>query len=1298
MERAGKGCTHQSETSDMMDAVEGLEKQVKDVYENVRSQSAPSTEIRRKMDSCTAVTGDLMGLMKVRMSEVGQEDFDAKAESARLHVMLDRDYAQSVFGSSRTKSTVRSHHSNHSSHSAESQSLTVKRAECAAQLAARRAEMKMEEAIAAQKQELKKLENQRDLDVIAAKLKAYSDADSNGGDSQSQAACDEASCPPISCSPPAPRREIKKEQTCENNNDQATSTNKEASLVQALHDTMVLTRLPTPEPSVFYGDPLKFLEWRTSFKALIERRCIDPADRLFYLQKYLSGEARSVVEGSFYRKDSEAYNQAWEALNARYGHPFAIQCAYREKLNNWPKIGSRESVKLRQFSDFLTSCNNAMPHIKGLQVLNDCEENRKMLQKLPDWLTSRWNRHVTKQLRQTEEYPNFKAFSDFIANEADIACNPVTSLQALRSPEEKSQREVKRTKANAFSTNVKAHETDKSTTVMKTYTVAENSSKYSNGSKKVSMSALSANPVTCLCCGESHSAHKCQKLSSKSVEEKKRFVFENNLCFGCLRRGHNSKDCKNKATCGVCKKPHPTPLHEDRSAAADASSSHATEAEENTSSLSCCIDKGEGGSTSMIVPVWISSATTLETETLVYALLDTQSSNTFVDQGVIEKMGAGTEPVKLKLTTMMGKDSIVQSERVSGLRIRGFSSKTFVNLPPAYTRDFIPLEHSHIPTPETAKRWRHLNQIAQEIPELMECEVGLLIGYDCPRALAPRQVITGGDYEPYGIKTDLGWSIVGNSPQVAKSTEVTGLCHRVSVKELPPLTPANVIRALEADFKDTNPGEKSISQDDIQFMQLLNERIKQNADGHLEMPLPFKTRPQLPENKHLALVRLKQLKRKFEKHPRFKNDYVKFMDNVFKDGDAERAENQPRAGSVWYIPHQGVYHPRKPEKIRVVFDCSAKYDGTALNDHLLAGPDLTNGLTGVLCRFRKHLIALICDVEKMFHRFHVSSEDRDYLRFLWWEGGDSKTEPKEYRMRVHLFGAASSPGCANYGMKYLASQAEKDYPAAANFIKKHFYVDDGLISVDSVDTAIKLVKEAQKLCAKGRLHLHKFISNNREVLESIPDSERASGVQDVDLSREELPVHTVLGVKWSVNSDTFSFNVSLDEKPATRRGILSTVASVFDPLGFLAPFLLLGKKILQEMCQKGIGWDEQLPAELKPQWENWLNDLENLQKLQIPRCFVPENLGKVQRMELHHFSDASSHGYGQCSYIRVVTKDKVHCALVIGKARVAPTKVVTIPRLELTAAVVSAVGSMLKEELELKIDQIDRLTGSLSLH
>ena len=222
----------------------------------------------------------------------------------------------------------------------------------------------------------------------------------------------------------------------------------------------------------------------------------------------------------------------------------------------------------------------------------------------------------------------------------------------------------------------------------------------------------------------------------------------------------------------------------------------------------------------------------------------------------------------------------------------------------------------------------------------------------------------------------------------------------------------------------------------------------------------------------------------------------------------------------------------------------------------------------------------------------------------------------------------------------------------------------------------------------GGLHLHKFLSNNREVLDSINKAERAVEVKNVDLNHEELPVQRVLGVRWNIESDSFSFKVTLDEKPATRRGILSIVASLYDPLGFLAPFILEGQRVLQEMCQRGTGWDESLPRELEVRWETWMKDLENLERIEIPRCFTPDGFGEVQRAELHHFSDASSQGYGQCSYIRLLSKDKVHCSLVMGKARVAPTKIVTITRLELTAAVTSAaVSNMLREELELKIDE-----------
>ncbi|KAL6479012.1 hypothetical protein MHYP_G00124450 [Metynnis hypsauchen] len=412
-------------------------------------------------------------------------------------------------------------------------------------------------------------------------------------------------------------------------------------------------------------------------------------------------------------------------------------------------------------------------------------------------------------------------------------------------------------------------------------------------------------------------------------------------------------------------------------------------------------------------------------------------------------------------------------------------------------------------------------------------------------------------------------------------------------------------------------------------------------------------------------------------------------EEIISKGDAELTPVTPEGDTVWYIPHHGVYHPKKPDKLRVLFDCSAKYRGISLNDTLLTGPDLINSLVGVLCRFRKERVAVICDIERMFHQFSVTPEVRNYLKFLWWNGGDLDREPQEYRMAVHLFGAALSPGCANFGLKYLARQHKADYPSASAFIEKNFYVDDGLTSVPSIEAATKLITESQKLCKRGGLRLHKFVSNKKEVLDIVDASERATTAEPLDLSLNQRPAGRTLGIQWSIENDTFSFDVDLKDQPSTRCGILSVIASLFDPLGFVAPFTLSGKLILQELCRRSIDWDDSLPEDLQPRWEEWINGLQTLREIMIPRCYHPQDFGNIVRIELHHFSDASNVGYGACSYLRYKSdRDEVHCCLVMAKARVAPTKVTSIPRLELSAAVVAAkVSVMLKTELEMKIDE-----------
>ena len=175
-------------------------------------------------------------------------------------------------------------------------------------------------------------------------------------------------------------------------------------------------------------------------------------------------------------------------------------------------------------------------------------------------------------------------------------------------------------------------------------------------------------------------------------------------------------------------------------------------------------------------------------------------------------------------------------------------------------------------------------------------------------------------------------------------------------------------------------------------------------------------------------------------------------------------------------------------------------------------------------------------------------------------------------MTVHLFGATSSPGCANYALKATSDMFEKDCGmAAADFVRHNFYVDDGLKSVATCAEALHLVHSSRELCKKGGFNLHKFVCNDTDVLSAIAPELRANDLQSMDLTCDSAPVERTLGVHWCIESDTFQFRIEIKDRPFTRRGILSTVSSVYDPLGLVSPCVLIGKQILQELVRDEIG-------------------------------------------------------------------------------------------------------------------------------
>ena len=457
----------------------------------------------------------------------------------------------------------------------------------------------------------------------------------------------------------------------------------------------------------------------------------------------------------------------------------------------------------------------------------------------------------------------------------------------------------------------------------------------------------------------------------------------------------------------------------------------------------------------------------------------------------------------------------------------------------------------------------------------------------------------------------------------------------------------------------------------------------------------------------MAEQRLQLLKKRLLKDGELLTKYRSTMQEYIVSGHAQRVRREEldvRDRPVWYLPHHPVTHPLKPGKVRVVFDCGAKYHGTSLNQQLLQGPDLANPLVGVLIRFRQESIAIAADIEAMFHQVYVEPKDRDALRFLWWPNGDLNEEPREYCMVKHLFGATSSPSCANLCLKKTASIYQSEFdPVTVQTVKKNMYVDDLMKSVNSPEIAIRLSSQLRELLAKGGFRLTKWLSNDRKVLAEIPQSERASSVVNLDI--EDLPTACALGLKWNVETDKFIWEVSakiqrlLEEKPMTRRGVLSVVSSLFDPLGFISPFIMKAKLLLQELCRKKVGWDGVIGEQERVQWLHWLEDLPKLQAFQIERCFKPKNFGETKNVQLHIFSDGSRVGYGAVAYLRLVDVfDNIHCSFVMGKARLAPIHEITIPRLELSAAVISVrLYQIISREVEIKIDRVKYWTDSTTV-
>lgn len=689
------------------------------------------------------------------------------------------------------------------------------------------------------------------------------------------------------------------------------------------------------------------------------------------------------------------------------------------------------------------------------------------------------------------------------------------------------------------------------------------------------------------------------------------------------------------------------------------------------------------------------------------ALLDPGSDSTYCSVTLAERLSLVGDPTMINLSTL-GQHKIPRVMTVVQLSVQGTRSRegrSIVLRDVLATSDLPKILASRMARKADVDCWSHLRDL-ETADENFE-GVDLLIGLDNPLAVRPMEVSWAGDDEPYAVRTTLGWTINGPlTPTPVDPVPGARICFTLLGEEVGGndghITLEDQVRLFwEMEEPRTfAPEGEGLSVDDRAVLRLWDETVERRG-SHYMFPIPFKedTGPRY-DNRKTAERRLGSLRARLFKHPALRERYTGEINKLLELGHAEKVPaDQLFLGDrrLWYLPHHPVFNPQKPDKVRVVFDCAATHNGVSLNSQVRQGPDLTNKLLGVLVRFRQEPVAVMADIEAMFHQVQVTDEHKDALRFLWWDEPSLEGRPTTFRMTVHLFGGVWSPSCAAYALRKTFSDYGKGYPREVAHAVKNFYVDDLLLSTTTVTKAVEVVRELPALLRKGGFRLTKWISNDDSVLSTIPMAERSDTVKELGLQTGGRQLSQALGITWDTERDVIAVRVRVPRKPLSKRGILSTYSAVYDPLGMLAPFVIRAKILFQRLCRDRRDWDESLDVETDRAWQLWVSELESLVSFCIPRCYSLTPSSDHAHVELHVFADASELAYGVACYLRHTHLDgEIRVAFIFGKARLAPLKQVSIPRLELCAALLAArVARTLEDELTTAVHRIILWTDSV---
>lgn len=665
----------------------------------------------------------------------------------------------------------------------------------------------------------------------------------------------------------------------------------------------------------------------------------------------------------------------------------------------------------------------------------------------------------------------------------------------------------------------------------------------------------------------------------------------------------------------------------------------------------------------MVLPAVIKNE---ERELKVNVMLDPCSTGSYVTEAAAEELQLNGETYDLTISGTGGTQVKKQFKQVS-LVVKSLN-KNFSECLCANVLNNITGDTPAFNWAELKDKWPHLASVSFEQTARRK-QIDVLICSDHPLFHHVLKEVHGDKpADPIARLTHLGWVCFG--PTIVeehrrKSRSYFTRTYRSSHVEESVIHPQNdqlrQFWELEAlGIKDTD--DKTL--DEKEAVAEASESII-CEDGQYSVGIPWKKgEPDLENNYEMALIRLKsQEKALRRKGLEAMQAYNKIIENYERKGYVKKVEktNEP---NQWFLPHFAVIKKeRTTTKTRIVFDAAAKDRGKSLNDAIRAGPKLQQDLLNVLLRFRRSPVALSGDISEMFLQVGLLKDDRIYHRFLW-HNLDSSREPYVYEFQRLMLGNTASPFIAQFVLQKHSKDNAEDYREAAGTVSDSMYVDDVLDSRETSKDVIELQRQLSELLGLASFRLRKWASNEKSVLEDVPEEDRQPGVEVREDGRPTGNVKT-LGVTWKSENDLFTFNIQPPEikEITTKREVLSAISTLFDPLQFLSPFTVRAKILMQNLWTAGLDWDSPLPKNLLDRWHNWVNELQHLCLFEIPRCL---RYPSPDEKELHMFSDASKDAYAACAYLVCHYEESTPTSVLIAsKSRVAPVKSMTIPRLEL---------------------------------